>query len=346
MSEFLVLLRKELRSITKEKTIMLAVIVQFAIASFSSVILQGVMAFYDPNSIGWSTNVIIRAGFVGQADSPMLTYLKDEKIITRSFSELATAEAAFRSGQIDTILIMPENQSGLVNMKLILPKMEAKRTVILVMLDEPLRRYEDYLREANGVLVDFKDYDSKPFSTYEFLYAILIPILMLFPALIAGSIVIDAVSEEFENKTLDTLISTPVSAGQVFASKVSAAVITAVIQIVMWAGLLRWSGVIIDRLALVLLLAISYTITISFGAAIIALFLKDRQRAQFTYSMVLIAVGAVSSFLNPSPLELLIKLSSEAPNISVLGFVLYAVLAIFAGLAFFYLSERRILRGS
>jgi len=343
VSEFFVLLKKELRSITREKTIMLAIMVQFLIASLSSVILEGVMAFYDPGSIGWSTNVIIRAGFVGQTDSPMLTYLRDEKISTRSFPELATAEAAFRSGQIDTILIVPESQSGLVNMKLILPKMEAKRTVILVMLDKPLRRYEDYLREANGVMVNYKDFDSKPFSTYEFLYTVLIPILMLFPALIAGSIVIDAISEEFESKTLDTLISAPISAGQVFGAKISAAIITAFIQIVMWAGLLEWNGVSIDRLTLVLPLAASYAVTISLGAAIIALFFKDRQRAQFTYSMTLIAVGAASYFLDPSPLELLIKLSSGAPNISILGFALYMILPIAVGLAFFYLSGRRIL---
>lgn len=343
MREYLVLLKKELRSITREKTIILAIIVQFLIASLSSVILEGVMTFYDPNSIGWNTNAIIRVGFVGNTDTPVLEYLQDSKIVTRSFSELATAEAAFHAGQIDAILSVPESQSGPVNMKLILPKMETKRTVILVMLDEPLKRYEDYLREANGVLVNYRDFDSNPFSTYEFLYTALIPILMLFPALVAGSIVIDAISEEFENKTLDTLISTPVSAGQVFASKVSAAAITAVIQTVMWAGLLKLNGIIIERLTLVLVLAISYTVTISFGAAIIALFFKDRQRAQFIYSMILIAIGAASYFLNPSPFELLTKLSSGAPNISVLGFVLYTALPIAIGLAFFHLSERRML---
>jgi ABC-2 type transport system permease protein len=343
--EYLVLLKKELRSITKEKTIMLAIVVQFLIASLSSVILEGVMTFYDPNFIGWSTSEI-RVGYAGNTDTPLFGYLQDRKIVTRSFSELANAEAAFHAGQIDAILFMPDSQSDTVNMKLFLPKMEARRTFILVMLDEPLKRYEDYLRQANGVLVNYKSFDSTPFSSYEFLYTALIPILMLFPALVAGSIVIDSISEEFENKTLDTLISTPISARQVFASKVSAAVITAVVQIVMWVGLLSWNGIIIEGLALVLILAMSYSVTISLGAAIIAIFFKDRQRAQFTYSMILIAVGAASYFLNPSPFELLTKLSSGAPNISVPGFVLYAVLPVAIGLIFFHLSERRMSAGS
>ena len=346
MREYLVLLKKELRSVTKEKTIILAIIVQFLIASLSSVILEGVMTFYDPNSVIWNANVTIRVGFVGNTDAPLLEYLRDRKILARPFSELATAEAAFHAGQIDAVLSVPEGQSGPVNMELFLPKMEIKRTLILVMLDEPLKRYEDYLREANGVLVNYKNFDSKSFSTYEFLYTALIPILMLFPALVAGSIVIDSISEEFENKTFDTLISAPVSAGQVFAAKVSAAAITAVIQSLMWAGLLKLNGIIIERLALVLVLAMSYTVTISFGAAIIALFFKDRQRAQFIYSMILIATGAASYFLNPSPFELLTKLSSGAPNISALGFILYMALPVAIGLIFFHLSGRRMLTSS
>ena len=44
MNRYLALLKRELKSITKEKTIMFAIIVQFFIASFSSIILVGIMA--------------------------------------------------------------------------------------------------------------------------------------------------------------------------------------------------------------------------------------------------------------------------------------------------------------
>jgi len=53
----------------------------------------------------------------------------------------------------------------------------------------------------------------------------------LFPALIAGSIVIEAVSEDLESKTFDTLMSAPVSRNHAFAAKVTAAVITAIAQV-------------------------------------------------------------------------------------------------------------------
>ncbi len=345
MNEYLVLLKRELLSISREKTIILAIMVQLLIASLSSVILQGIMAFYDPTSIGWGTSVSIRAGFVGEADSPLLTYLNNKGIIAKPFSELTSAEVAFRNHQIDTILFVPEDQSNVVNMKLILPRTEAKKMVILVMLDEPLKEYEDYLRQSNGIEVNYKDFGGEAYSGYEFLYSVLIPILMLFPALVAGSIVIDVISEEFENKTLDTLISAPVSGGQVLISKMSAAIIAAVIQLLMSAGLLIWNGIVVEKLILVLLLAVSFAVTISLGAAIIALLFKDRQRAQFVYSMTLITAGAACYFLNPSPFELLAKLSSGSLDFSVLAVALYTVLPVAIGLTIFYLSERLVLAG-
>ena len=44
MSRFISLVKRELRSITNEKTIMFAIVVQFLIASFYSIILVGIMA--------------------------------------------------------------------------------------------------------------------------------------------------------------------------------------------------------------------------------------------------------------------------------------------------------------
>ena len=345
MNEYVVLLKRELLSLTREKTIILAIMVQLLIASLASVILQGIMAFYDPASIGWGTGVSLRAGFIGEADSPLPAYLRSKGIIVKPFSELTSAEAAFRDHQIDTILFVPEGQSNVANMKLILPGTEARKMVILVMLDEPLKEYEDYLRQANGIEVNYKDFGGQAYSGYEFLYSVLIPILMLFPALVAGSIVIDDISEEFENKTLDTLISAPVSGGQVLVSKMSAAIIAAVIQLFMSTGLLIWNGIVVERLILVLLLAVSFAVAISLGAAIIALWFKDRQRAQFVYSMTLITAGAAGYFLNPSPFELLAKLSSGALDFSALAVGLYTTLPIAIGLAIFYRSKRLVLAG-
>jgi hypothetical protein len=59
--------------------------------------------------------------------------------------------------------------------------------------------------------------------------------------------------------------------------------------------------------------------------------------------MTLITAGAAGYFLNPSPFELLAKLSSGALDFSVLAVGLYTTLSIAIGVAIFYLSKRLVL---
>ena len=255
MSGFLALLKRELRSITREKTIMFAIIVQFFIASFSSIILVGIMAFYDPSSIGENTNMRVRVGIPVDANDNLsdldmqvlLGCMHENNIIFPLFPDMEQAEEAFRRNRIDAILTMSKAENGVVDMNLVMPELDSKKTVVFMMMDEPLKRFENYLRETSGVELLYNQEGGKPHTTYEFLYSLIVPILMLFPALIAGSIVIDTVSEEFENKTFDTLAAAPVSLAQVIMSKISAAVVTSAIQLGMWVGLLRLNGIVIQN---------------------------------------------------------------------------------------------------
>jgi len=345
MSGFLALLKRELRSITREKTIMFAIIVQFFIASFSSIILVGIMAFYDPSSIGDSTHVHIRAGIVAGSENvePLLNYLDESNVRLNIYPDMTAAEESFKRGRIDTIMVVPESRNGIVDMQLIMPELDTKKTVIFMVLDEPLKRYENYLRESQGVDLNYNSTGGKPSTTYEFLYSLIVPILMLFPALIAGSIVIDTISEEFENKTFDTLAAAPVSLGQVIASKMSAAVITAAVQVVMWVGLLRLNNIVIENAGLVILLGVVIAAAISVITAVMALCFKDRERTQFVYSIVLVALIGGSYFLNPSPFGLITRLSAGDPSMGIFQVALYAIPLVVIGLLFMKVSRRLVL---
>jgi len=340
MSRFFVLLKRELKGITKEKTIMLAIIIQFFLASFSSVLLVGIMSFYDPSSIGQTTQISIEVGVVGDTNSPLVDFLGQKNLGVISFSDVADAEDAFESGYVDTVLFIPEGNDGVVDMKLILPELDAMETVILMVLQEPLERYENYLREINGVQLNYRNLAGKPHTTYEFLYSLIVPMLMLFPAFIAGSIVVDAVAEELENKTFDILQSAPVSVNELFASKMVAAIVTSVIQCVMWAGLLRLNNLLIQNLGLVLLLSLILAAFISVGAAIIALYFKDRERSQFIYSIVLIAVAGMSYLFDPSPFSLISRLATGDYYVGAYEVALYAIPLLILGSLFFTMSKR------
>jgi ABC-2 type transport system permease protein len=341
MSTFFAMVRRELKSVKKEKTIMIAILIQLFIASFSSVIAVGLMSLYDPDTIGQNTQITVRAGIVGDTRSQLADFLMSKNVRVTAFGDATKAENAFYSGQIDTIIFAPRNNTDVVNMKLILPDLDSKATVILMVLKEPLKRYENYLREVNGVHVIYNDIQGRPPRTYEFIYSLIIPMLMLFPALLAGSLVIDTVSEETENKTLDTLRSTPVSLNEVFAAKISAAIIMVLIQCIMWAMLLRLNNLPIQNLGLILLLCIVIGAFISIVAAIISLYFKDRERSQFVYSIALIVTAGLSCFLHPSPFSLMARLATGDCYIGMYDIMLYVMPLIVLG-AIFPIASRKL----
>ena len=179
MTRLPALLKRELKAIAKEKTIMLAIIIQFFIASFSSMLLIGIMSFYDPESIGHNTRIPVDVGIMGNTGSPLVRFLREKNLRVISFSSLANAEAAFRAGHIDAIIFIPENDSGVVDIKMVLPEMDAMETVILMVLKEPMEKFENYLREENGVQLNYRNIAGEPHTTYEFLYTLIVPMLML-----------------------------------------------------------------------------------------------------------------------------------------------------------------------
>jgi len=340
MNRFFAMVKRELKSITREKTIMLAIVIQLFIASFSSVIVTGLMAFYDPDSIGQTSKIAMTVGVVDQTGGPLVSILKQENIRVRSLPDTATAEKAFRSGLVDTVLMVPAETGDVVNMKLMLPEMDSKSTVITMVLKEPLKKYEALLRQQNGVLMNYTDLDARPDTSYEFLYSLILPILMFFPALLAGSIVIDTVSEEIQNKTMDTLRSAPVSLNQILGAKVCTAIITVLLQCSAWALLLRLNNVHIQNLGLVLLLSVTVGTIVSIGAAAASLYFKDRERAQFAYSMTLVVMAGLSYLITPSPFSLMARLATGSHYTGTIDTALYMIPLVILGAVFFKWSGR------
>ena len=342
MKPFLVLLLKELKSIKKEKTILFAILIQFFIASFSSIILIGIMSFYDPTSIGDNTHVTIDVGVVGNNSKTMVGFLEERNLTVKPYDNINNAEEAFQQGEIDTIMSIPPDIDGTVDMTLVSPKADTSKTLILMILNEPLRKYENYFREINGIDLNYDDMEGKPHTTREFLYAVIIPILMLFPGFIAGSIVIDTISEEIESKTLDTLWSAPISLNQILGSKVTAALIMAIFQCILWIILLRFNHFTVHNAVSVLMLSFMIAACISLSAAMVALYFKDRERAQFVFSIILLFVAGCSYLLNPSPFDIITRLASGDHFISTCSIFIYVIPLTILTCIFIIMSKRLI----
>ncbi len=338
---FLALVKRELRSIRREKTIMFAVFIQLFIAAFSSMLMIGVMSFYSPESIGENARVHLKVGVVDYTSSPIAYYVENDPSITViRFDDIETAEEQFRSGRVDAVMAIPRSDSGVVEMKLILPQSDTESMLIMMTLDAPLKEAENHLRRMNGIDLRYDDLEGKSSTSFEFLYVVIIPVLMFFPALIAGSIAIDTISEELQNKTLDTLWSAPLSLGTIFSSKIFAAGITALAQCILWVGLLRLNSLSVQNIPSVLLLAILIAFIVSFGAGIIALAMKDRERAQFVYSVGLVTVAGLSYFASPSPFELMTRLAAGGHFVGLLQVVYYLLPLALLGAVFFLVAKR------
>jgi ABC-type transport system involved in multi-copper enzyme maturation permease subunit len=325
MGAFNAIVKKEIRAIGRERTIMLAIIIQLVIASLSSVILFGLMSYYDPSTIGQNTDVSVKVGLIGDVNSPLVQYMRDAHVRVVQYEDADSAQADFAEGHIDAIVYLPAAGIGVTDMKLILPRSDTKSTVIMMVLQNPLKQFENYLREANGIEVHYQDVKGKTSTSWEFQYSFIIPLLMLFPAFIAGSIMIDTLSEEFENKTIDTLLSTPVSLNTMIGAKLVAAELIAVIQCVLWSILLSFNHIYIQNVLAVLLLAAIISAFVAAGSALISLYFKDRERSQFIYSILLITVASLSYLVNPSPISMMARLATGDLNVGALDVVFYLV---------------------
>jgi ABC-type Na+ efflux pump permease subunit len=327
----------------REKTIVLAILIQLFIASMSSLLLMGLISYYDPSSMSDQSGFQIRLGITGDINGPLARQLAENMLITNyGFTSGDKALGAYKAGDIDAILYIPPVDSARVNVTLYVPPSDSRAAVLLMALKEPLMEYENELRLERGVNVQYTDVKGKSNTVHEFIYTLVLPMLMLFPGFLAGGMVIDSLAEELENNTLDTLLAAPVSLNGVIAGKVLAAVAIALLQCLLWPLLLQANGIEIRQLPQLLFVAACVVAFIALGTAIVTILLKDRERSQLLYSVGLMAAGAATVLVNPSPVNLLARLALGSRSLGVTDALAYAAPAVLLGIALFFVSRRMI----
>jgi ABC-type Na+ efflux pump permease subunit len=139
---------------------------------------------------------------------------------------------------------------------------------------------------------------------------------MFFPAFVAGSLSIDSLTEEFENNTVQTLLSAPMTVNRLISAKIASILILSMLQCGAWLVLLTLNGVVIQNRGWIFLLALIVSGITSTSAALAAILLEDRERSQFIYALMLLAAVAMSNLLNLSPIITLSRLAIGDPFIS------------------------------
>jgi ABC-2 type transport system permease protein len=304
----LAVVKKELASVIRDGTIVISILIQLFIASFSSGLLLGMLSLYDPDTI-MQFGGNIRIGVVQSAEGQLALMMRERGLQVMEYVTLEDANAAFFRGEVLAVVDTPQDVNGLTQVNLYLPTSEATSSLIRMVIQEPLKQYENSLRIEKGIELRYTDLKGKPATSFEFVYSVLIPMLMFFPAFVAGSMAVDSITEEVENKTLQTLLSAPLTLNSMLVGKIIAAVILAFLQCIAWMGLMQLNGIVIQNTGWILLLALIIAGITSTSSALSAVLLKDRERSQFIYSLILLASAAISTLLDVSPITTMSRLA-------------------------------------
>ena len=338
---FWAIVKKELTSVMRDSTIWIAVVIQLFLASFSSALLIGMLSLYDPESVGEFRQINVSVALAGPGGSPLANFLEERGLQVFSYPTLESASPDYASGKVSAILVLPDTADGdIVNVRLYLPRAQARASLILMILQDPLRRFENFMRQTAGVEVRYTDLQGKPPTQFEFIYSVIIPILMFFPGFVAGGMVVDAISEEVENNTLETLLSAPVSLYSAVSGKIAAAVFLAILQCIAWLGIFWLNHTIVYNIPLVLLLAAIIAGIITVSSAFIAVVFKNRERGQFVYSLLVMVATSVTYLFKVSPVITMSRLAAGDYYTGLLQVVGYAVFLVLLWVGFWRVTRR------
>jgi len=326
-----IIARKEFGGLFNERTILLAVLLQLFIALFSSFLMVGLTSMYDPSSLSKYTRYRYNVAYAGN-DSQMFDYLTTSRDFRVYRMNLSDGVAALKERKLSAVIWVPDTVPGAqepVKITLYTLQNDIQSAIVNVKLKDIFLKYEADLREVRADRLDDMPVPLKvPKSAggggfYEFVYGLLIPLLVFMPAIIASALIIDLITEEYQHETLETLISTPVTFTEMVWGKVLACELLVPVQAGTWILLLLVNGIAIENAGLILLqVSVSSFILILLGA-LVALHYRERTAAQFIFSTALVVVMLLALALPDNPLNLLTRLA-----VGTAGFEQWALLAV------------------
>ena len=312
-----IIAKKEFRGLFNERTILLAVLLQLFIAMFSSFLMVGLTSMYDPSSLSKYSRHKYNIAYAGN-DSAVLEYLQSSPDFRVYSMDLSTGVAALKERKLSAVIYVPDTSPAAdepVKITLYTLTNDLQSAIVDVKLKDIFLKYEKDLRLIRvDRLSELPIPIQVPKTTgggdfYEFVYGLLIPLLVFMPAIIASALVIDLITEEYQHETLETLISTPVTFSEMVWGKVLACELLVPIQAGAWLLLLMVNGIAIENAGLILLQVVVTSLILILLGALTALHYRERTAAQFIFSTALVVVILFVLALPSNPLNLLTRLA-------------------------------------
>lgn len=280
---------------------MLALLIQLVIAGFSSFLVVGLTAIYEPGSA--EDDVIV--GVTGEeADRLVAAAVPVDGLQTRYFDDSRDIGAAFDRNEIQAIATV-ERRGGRIHVDVDAPQSSLRKTLIVVQVRAALEELERAERADRTDHLAFEplerppSVDASPY--FGFVYTVLVPLLVLLPVFISGAVVVDSLTEEIERGTIELLGVTPASLIEIVEGKAGVLAALVPVQVLLWIVLLEYNGIAIENVVAILVFASSIATLAAVFAVVLALLVPVRQRAQLSYSLGLLAVFAALALLPEHP---------------------------------------------
>jgi len=312
-----IIAKKEFRGLFNERTILLAVLLQLFIAMFSSFLMVGLTSMYDPSSLSQYSRYKYNIAYAGN-DSAVLGYLESSPDFRVYTMDLSTGVAALKERKLSAVIYVPDTSPSAdepVKITLYTLTNDLQSAIVDVKLKDIFLKYETELRQLREYRISEQPIPLQiPKTTgggdfYEFVYGLLIPLLVFMPAIIVSALVIDLITEEYQHETLETLISTPITFTEMVWGKVLACELLVPIQAGAWLLLLMVNGIAIENAGLILIQVVVTSLILILLGALTALHYRERTAAQFIFSTALVVVILFALALPSNPLNLLTRLA-------------------------------------
>jgi ABC-type Na+ efflux pump permease subunit len=251
-------------------------------------------------------------------ESALLTNLKASPDFRVYEMDLSTAVAALGQRKLAAVIYVPDTRPDAqdpVKITLYSLQNDLQTAIVDVKLKDIFLKYEQELRSIRSDRLHEKVIELQIQKTsgggdfFEFVYGLLIPLLVFMPAIIASALVIDLITEEYQHETLETLMSTPITFVEVVWGKVLACELIVPLQAGAWLLLLMLNGIAIKNAILILLQVLVSSLILILLATLTALHYRERTAAQFIFSTALVIVILFSLALPVNPLNLITRLA-------------------------------------
>ncbi|MCU0631685.1 MAG: ABC transporter permease [Methanolinea sp.] len=311
-------MKKDLRSLGKERTILLAILLQLFVALFSSFLMVGLTSMYDPSSLARFSGVKYQVGYAGEP-SDLEEFLVESNQFQVYRMDLSTAVAALGERKLSAVMYVPgtgKDAEDPVKITLYSLQNDIQSTIVNVKLKEVFLDYEEELRHVRSgrldlapVSLEFPASRAGP-GFYEFIFGLLIPLLLFMPAIISAALIIDLVTEEYQHHTLETLLSTPMTMAEVVWGKVAACLVLVPLQAGTWLLLLTLNRIYIANILQILLQVVSFSLVLVLIGALTALYYRERTAAQFIFSTAVVVLMLLVLAFPGNPLNIIALLAT------------------------------------